>query len=156
MNNSHIAEVFQDIARLLEMKGEPGYTVRAYRQAGATIRELPDEVGDLLRAGKDLRELPGIGKAISDKTRELVGTGQLRFYERLKAEFPEGVRGLLQVPGLGPKTALRVWKELGVTTLSELEAAVLDGRLASLPRFSQRSAENILRHIRDIPANGDR
>ena len=156
MKNSQISEVFHDIARLLEMKGEPGYTVRAYRQAGATIGELTDEIGDMLRAGKDLRELPGIGKAISDKTKELVDTGKLRFYERLKAEFPEGVRGLLQVPGLGPMTAMRVWKELGVTTLSELEAAVLDGRLASLPRFSQRSAENILRHMRDVPANADR
>ena len=156
MKNSQIADVFTDIAGLLEMKGEPGYTVRAYRQAGATIRELPDEVGDMLRAGKDLRELPGVGKAISDKTRELVDTGKLRFYERLKAEFPEGVLGLLQVPGLGPKTAMRLWKELGVTSLSELEAAGLDGRLAALPRFSQRSAESILRHIQSVPAHGDR
>ena len=148
MNNSQIAEVFQNIAGLLEMKGEPGYTVRAYRQAAGIISQLPEQACDMLHRGEDLREFPGIGKAIPEKTGESVDTGELRFYERLKAEFPAGIPQMLRVPGLGPKTTLRIWKELGVTTFSELEQAIEDGKLAALPRVGKKTAENIPFDIR--------
>ena len=107
MNNSQIAEVFENIAGLLEMKGEPGYTVRAYQRAARTIERLPEDVGDMLRQQKDLRELTGIGKAIADKTRELVDAGKLGYYERLKSEFPAGILEMMHVPG--GSCAVRRW-----------------------------------------------
>ena len=155
MNNSEIAEVFQTVAGLLEMKGEPAFTVRAYRQGAATLRELAESIEDMVREGNDLRALPGIGKAISDKTRALVDTGTFPLFERLKSEFPPGIVELLRVHGLGPTTVKRVWEELGVTTPAGLEEAARDGRLASLPRFSQRSAERVLKEVERFRAGVD-
>ena len=147
MNNQRIAEVFDDIAGLLEIKGEKVFTVRAYQRAARTISRLPAELETMLGDGEDLRQIPGIGKAISDKIGELVATNRMRFYDSLKAEFPEGMLDLMGVPGLGPKTISRAWKELGVTSVAELELAASDGRLASLPRLGQKTADNILRSV---------
>ena len=147
MNNQRISEVFDDIAGLLEIKGEKVFTVRAYQRAARTISRLPTELETMLSDGEDLRQIPGIGKAISDKIGELVDTNRMRFYDNLKSEFPDGMLDLLSVPGLGPKTISRVWKELGVTSVVELEQAASDGRLASLPRLGQKTADNILRSI---------
>ncbi len=147
MNNQRIADVFDDIAGLLEIKGEKVFTVRAYQRAARTISRLPTELEVMVHDGEDLRQIPGIGKAISDKIGELVTTNRMRFYDNLKSEFPDGMLDLLSVPGLGPKTISRVWKELDVTSIPELEQAASDGRLASLPRLGQKTADNILRSI---------
>ena len=147
MNNAQITEVFENIAGLLEMKGESVFTIRAYQRAARTIERLPGELDQMVRDEKDLREIPGIGKAISDKIAELVNTGKLSYLEKLKAEFPEGILELMHIPGLGPKSTVRVWKELGVTTVADLERVAKDGTLAALPRMGQKSADNILRHI---------
>jgi DNA polymerase (family 10) len=129
------------------MKGEKSFTVRAYQRAARTISRLPSEATDMLARGEDLTEISGIGKAIADKTAELVDTGRLGFLDRLIAEFPPGIPALMDVPGLGLKTTLRVWKELGVTDLDQLEAAIETGALAALPRMGRKSADNILRAV---------
>ena len=156
MNNSQIAEVFENIAGLLEIKGEKVFTIRAYQRAARTIERLPSELDRMVREEQDLREIPGIGKAISDKIVELLDSGKLRYYERLRREFPDGMIDLMQVPGLGPKTTARVWKELGVTSVPELEDAATDGRLAALPRLGKKTADNILRHIQFARTKGER
>ena len=156
MNNSQIAEVFESIAGLLEMKGEPGYTVRAYQRAARTIEHLPAELDRMVREEQNLREIPGIGRAISDKITEMVNTGGLRYFERLRSEFPDGILDLMHVPGLGPKTIMRAWKELGVSNMAELELAIVDGRLEGLPRMGKKAAENILRHIRNAHSQNER
>ena len=92
MNNSQVSEVFEKIAGLLELKGESVFTIRAYQRAARTIRNLDTELEQMVSEGRDLRELPGVGQAISDKIKELVATGGLGYYERLKAEFPEQAR----------------------------------------------------------------
>ena len=155
MDNAQIAQIFDDIAGLLQIRGESAFTSRAYRQGAATLRELPDSVAAMVQNGFDLRTLPGVGSAISDKTKELVETGRLGYYERLRSEFPAGIVGLLRVHGLGPATVRRLWKELGVTTTAELEEAASDGRLASLPRFGPRAVDRLrqqLSHLRSSDA----
>ena len=147
MNNAQIAEVFQDIANLLEMKGDKPFTIRAYRRAARTIERLPMELDDMLRQNQNLQEIPGIGKAISDKITEMANTNSLAYYDRLKAEFPDGILEVLEIPGLGPKTVKRIWHELDVTTVAQLEIAAQDGRLAALPRLGKKTAENIARQI---------
>ena len=147
MNNAQIAETFESIAGLLEMKGEKVFTIRAYQRAARTIERLPMELADMLREEQDLRAIPGIGKAISEKIAEMVETDSLTYYDRLKAEFPDGILDVMQIPGLGPKTVRRLWQELGVTDVSALQATIDDGSLASLPRLGKKTAENIARQI---------
>ena len=147
MNNAQIAETFESIAGLLEMKGEKVFTIRAYQRAARTIERLPMELQDMLRDEQDLREIPGIGKAISEKIAEMVETNSLRYYDNLKAEFPDGILEVMQIPGLGPKTVQRLWQELGVSDIPGLQATIDDGSLSSLPRLGKKTAENIARQI---------
>ena len=118
MNNSQIAEVFETIAYLLEMRGEKVFTIRAYQRAARTIERLPTEMEQMLREEKDLKEIPGIGQAISDKITELVSTDKLGYYEKLKAEFPEGVPRANAHPRPWPqdhrKTVERDWRYQGI------------------------------------------
>jgi DNA polymerase (family 10) len=149
MKNSEVAQVFQDIADFLEMKGEIPFKVRAYQKAVRSIEHLPVELEQLMKEGK-LREVPGVGEAIAKKIIELLTTGRLEYYDKLRAEFPEGVISLLDIPGIGPKTAVKLSTELGVKSVEELETAILEGRVAKLFRLGDKTAENILRHLQSL------
>jgi len=147
MKNSAIAKVFQDIADLLELKGEIPFKIRAYQKAARAIEHSPTEIEQMVKDGGNLRDIPGVGEAIAKKITELVNTGRLRYYDELRAEFPEGISTLLDIPGIGPKTAMRLSTELGIQSMDSLEAAVLNGRVASLPRLGDKVAENILHQV---------
>jgi DNA polymerase (family 10) len=149
MKNNEVANVFQDIADFLEMKGEIPFKVRAYQKAVRSIEHLPVELEQLMKEGK-LREVPGVGEAIAKKITELLTTGRLEYYDKLRAEFPEGVISLLDIPGIGPKTAVKLSTELGIRSVEELETAILEGRVARLFRFGDKAAENILRHLQSL------
>ncbi|UCG10071.1 MAG: DNA polymerase/3'-5' exonuclease PolX [Dehalococcoidia bacterium] len=149
MKNSEIAKVFQDIADLLELKGENPFKIRAYQRAVRSIEHLPVELEKLAKEDK-LREVPGVGEAIAKKITELVTTGKLEFYEKLKAEFPEGISTLLDVPGIGPKTAMALSSELGVKSVDELEAAIVGGKVAGLYRLGDKTAKNILHQVQAL------
>ena len=150
VSNKEIAELFEDMAVLLEMKGDSIFKIRAYQRAARTVGQLPFPVDQAVRDGMDLKSIPGIGDAISSKIQKLVATGKVATYERLKGELPDGVLTLMRVPGVGPKTAMLIAQELGATTIEAVEKAVLDGRLAELPRMGEKTAQNILRHIRSL------
>ena len=156
MNNPQIAEIFENIAGLLQMKGESVFAVRAYQRVARTIDHLPTELEQMVRDENDLREIPGIGQAIAEKINELVGSGKLEFYEELKAEFPDGILEVMHVPGVGPKTTKRLWEELDISTVPELEQAIKDGKLAGLPRMGKKTADNILREIQSSRTKDDR
>jgi len=126
MNNKQIAKVFEDIADLLELKGENPFKIRAYQKVVRSIEHLPVEIEQLVREDR-LREIPGVGEAITKKITQLVTTGKLDLYEKLKAEFPEGLSTLLSIPGVGPKTAMLLSSELDIKTIDELEAAIVGG-----------------------------
>ncbi len=150
MKNTAIAKVFYDIADLLELKGETPFKVRAYQRAARAIEHLPKEIEIMIGEGADLKTIPGVGEAIAKKTIELVTTGKLEYYEKLRAEFPEGISTLLEVPGIGPKTAMKLSQELGIKSVGELEKAILEGRVAALPRLGQKTAENLLHQIQAL------
>jgi len=147
MKNTDIAAVFENIADLLELKGENKFKIRAYARAAEVIRHLPEEMELMHEEGRDFKDVAGIGDAIAAKSMELITTGRLRFYEELKAQFPDGIINLMDIPGIGPKTAYRVATELGVGTVDQLEAATRDGRLAALERMGEKTAANILHSI---------
>jgi len=150
MKNTAIAKVFQDMADLLELKGENPFKIRAYQRAARTIEHLPKEIEIMLEEGEDLQTIPGVGEAIAKKSTKLVRTGKLRVYEELKAEFPEGITTLLEIPGIGPKTAKRLSTELGIKSVDDLEQAIKDGRVASLFRLGDKTADNILQQIQAL------
>jgi len=150
MKNTEIAKVFQDMADLLELKGENPFKIRAYQRAARAIEHLPKELEIAVEEGEDLQAIPGVGEAIAKKITELVTTGKLRVYEELKAEFPEGITALLEIPGIGPKTAKKLSTELGIKSVDELEQAIKDGRVARLFRLGEKTAENILQQIQAL------
>ncbi len=149
MKNSEVVKVFEDIADFLELKGEIPFKVRAYQRAVRSIEHLPVELEQLMKEGR-LREVPGIGEAIAKKITELLTTGRLEYYEKLRAEFPEGISTLLAVPGIGPKTAMRLSSELGIKSVEELETAIVEGKVASLFRMGDKTAENIRHHLQSL------
>ncbi len=150
MNNAEIAKVFEDIADLLELKGENVFKIRAYQRAARAISYLPKEIEVMVGLGEDLKAIPGVGEAIARKITELLNTGKLEYYEKLRAEFPPGISTLLTIPGVGPKTAMKLSSELGIQTIDELEQAIKDGRVAGLFRMGDKTAENILRQIQMV------
>jgi len=155
VKNGEIARVFQDIADLLELKGENLFKIRAYQKVVRSIEHLPVEVEQLVAEDR-LKEVPGAGEAITKKITELVTTGRLEYYEELKADFPDGIITLLDIPGVGPRTAMLLSSELGVKSVDELEAAIVSGKVASLPRMGDKITENILRHIQSLRTKDQR
>lgn len=150
MKNAEIARVFEDIADFLELKGENVFKIRAYQRAARAIAYLPKEIEVMAAAGEDLKAIPGVGEAIAKKITELLTTGKLEYYDELRAEFPPGISTLLAIPGIGPKTAMKLSTELGVQSVDELEQAIKDGRVAGLFRMGDKTADNILRQIQMV------
>lgn len=145
MNNNDIATVFEHIADLLEIKGEIIYKSLAYRRAAESIRLQTEEVTSLSR--EKLMEIPGIGQAIADKIKELQLSGKLKFLQELEKEVPPSLVDLLMVPDLGPKKVALFWKQLGITTLEELEQAARANKLSNLPGMGEKSQAHILAGI---------
>jgi DNA polymerase (family 10) len=149
MNNKQITKVFEDIADFLELKGENVFKIRAYQKAARSIEQSSIELEQMVNEDR-LKEVPGVGEAIAKKITELVTTGKLEYFEKLKAEFPPGISTLLDIPGIGPKTAMLLSNELDINSIEELEKAILEGKVAQLPRMGEKTADNILRHLRAL------
>lgn len=155
MNNRELADVFNRIGDLLEVKGEVIYKILAYRKAADNLQNLGRDVNEYWREGK-LTEIPGVGKAIAEKIDELLSTGHLKFLEKLEAEIPASLIQVLRVPDVGPKKAALFWKEAGVTNLAELEAAARAGKLRELPGMGEKSESRILAGIEALSRRTDR
>ncbi|MCX7816536.1 MAG: DNA polymerase/3'-5' exonuclease PolX [Syntrophales bacterium] len=150
MRNAEIAKAFKDIADLLELKGENPFKIRAYRKAAHIIEHLPKELKTMLEEGENIQKIPGIGEAIAKKIQELIYTGKLNAYEELKSQFPVGILQLMEIPGIGPRTAYRLITELNIESVDQLEKAILEGRVSHLFRMGEKSAKNILQHIHSL------
>jgi DNA polymerase (family 10) len=146
MTNKELADIFANIADLLEIKGEIVYKVLAYRRAAETLREYSRDVAEVWKAGR-LKDIPGVGNAIAEKIDELLSTGKLGFYEKLKKEVPLGLVEMLHVQDVGPKRAALFWKRLGLTTVAELEQAARVGKLRELPGMGAKSEAKIIAGI---------
>jgi DNA polymerase (family X) len=143
LTNDFIAERFELMADLLELEGAVAYRVLAYRRAAKTLRETPGSVVRLSQQGR-LTELSGVGDTISDKVAELIASGQIAALERLVAATPPGVVPLMRVPGVGPKTAKRVFTELDLTSVEDVLKAARDGRIREIPGMGERTEQAIL------------
>lgn len=153
--NRQLAQIFNRLADLLEIKGEVIYKVLAYRKAAESLAALGQDVMEVWRAGK-LTEIPGVGQAIAEKIDELITTGRLELLEKVQQEIPPSLVELLQVPDLGPKRAALFWRQLGITNLAELEAAAKAGKLRTLPGMGAKSEARILAGLEALARRSDR
>lgn len=147
MENREIARTLRETADLLEVAGEDGFRVRSYRKAADAAETCPEPLVALCAQPKRLRELPGIGKTMAEHIAELVASGELSLHRELLEKFRPGMLELLQVSGLGPKTAALIWQTYGAGTLDEVEALGREGKLRLLPRMGAKAEEKILRGI---------
>ncbi len=155
LNNRQLAETFELIANLLEIRGEIVYKTLAYRKAAESLMSLGSEASEYWKEGR-LEDIPGVGKAIAEKIDELLRTGKLEFLEKLKKEVPPELAQWLPVPGLGPKKVALIWKSLGITSLADLEKAARGGKLHDLPGMGAKSEQQILAGIESLARRSTR
>ncbi len=146
MTRENMAEVLEEIARLLELKDENPFKIRAYRQGAETVRNFDGEIVELA-ANNELTGIKGIGDALRDKLHELASTGRLEFYEKLRAEFPAGLFELFDLQGLGPKKVKALYESLGIASVADLQAACEADRVAGLAGFGAKTQVKILEAI---------
>ena len=144
--NTDVADQLELLADLLELEGEASFRVLAYRRAAQRIRETAGSVAELALAGR-AKELSGIGKTIEEKIVQVVEQGEMHALTKRKNTVPPEVVLFMRLPGLGPKTAARIWKELGVTTIEQLKQAAQAERIRTLPGLGVKSEERILKAL---------
>ncbi|MFQ6042607.1 MAG: helix-hairpin-helix domain-containing protein, partial [Candidatus Poribacteria bacterium] len=149
MDKKSVSDILEQIGSMLELKGESSFRARAYYSAARIISGL-DVPLETLITGNRLKEVRGIGKALSAKITELVTTGRLQYYEKLKSSFPETLFELLKIPGMGPKKVKAVYDKLDIKSLGELEYACHENRLISLTGFGAKTQEKILQGIQQL------
>ncbi len=141
-----VAELLEEIALLLELKGENAFKTRAYRNGAEAFLNAEEDVMKLAKEG-NLSGVKGFGKALQEKVAELVQTGEMTYYENLKAEFPEGLFELFDVSGLGPKKIKALYDKLGVDSIATLKEVCQNGKVAELSGFGAKTVEKILEAV---------
>jgi DNA polymerase (family 10) len=148
MENPEVAQVFEEVADLLELQSANPFRVRAYRNAARTIRDVSEPLAE--RPAEKLQDLPGIGADLADKIRTILDTGDLPLRQELRGQVPAGLRELLNVPGLGPKKAQVLYRQLHVGSLDQLRQAAAEQRIRALPGFGAKTEEKILKSLDDL------
>lgn len=152
MDKRDIIRIFEEIALLLDIKGDNPFKIKAYVNAARAIELLEGDIVDYVKEDR-LGEIKGIGKAISEKLEELVNTGRLEYYIRLKSSVPDGLLDLLKIPGVGPKKVKVLYEKLGISSIGELEYACIENRLLDLEGFGEKTQQNILNGIEYLKKN---
>jgi DNA polymerase (family 10) len=156
LDNPEIARTLEEVADILEIQSSNPFRIRAYRNAVRTVETVTVPLRRWVEEGRALTDLPGIGKEMANHIKEMVETGTLGFRDELLAEVPRSLIELMRLPGLGPKKARKVFDELRIGSVDELEAAARAGRIAALPGFGARSQEKILAGITEYRQQGSR
>ena len=162
--NSEVAKIFREIAFILqtedEKKSEPNiiFKIRSYNKAADEIQNLSSDIDDIYKKDKlkGLLKIPSIGKAIASKLEEYITTGKIHYYDELKEKLPVDVSQFFGLEGIGPKTIKTLYSYLGIKNISDLEKAALEGKIRSIPGFSQKKEELILKKIQFFKKSGGR
>ena len=162
--NSEVAKIFREIAFILqtadEKKSEPNiiFKIRSYNKAADEIQNLSSEIGEIYKKDKlkGLLKIPSIGKAIATKLEEYITTGKIHYYDELKEKLPVDVSQFFGLEGIGPKTIKTLYSNLGIKNIPDLEKAALEGKIRSIPGFSQKKEELILKKIQFFKKSGGR
>jgi DNA polymerase (family 10) len=154
VKNQEVARLLREIADYLELQ-DVEYKPRAYRRAARSVESTSEPIEDVYERG-ELEDVEGVGASIASKVAEYLETGELEYYEALRADLPVDIEALTSVEGMGPKTAKRLYRELGVSDLSDLEAAAEAGEIAPLNGFGEASERNVLEHVGRAKAGEER
>ena len=136
MDNKEIAQILEEIAELLEIKGENPFKIRAYHNGARIVESMSQDLADYVEK-ETLRQIKGIGAGLAEIITDLVKTGKCKYYYELKKSLPAGILGLLSIPGLGPKRAKVLYEKLKVKSISELQRACEENRLMKLDGFGE-------------------
>ncbi len=147
MDNHAIARILREVADLLEIKGDNPFKIRAYRNGADITANHPHELSRLDETG--LREIPGIGKDLASRIREIAATGDTPYHQELLAEFPATILDILRLQGIGPKTVATLYRELGVRTIEDLKLAASDGRIRALKGMGSKKEALILKALEE-------
>ena len=153
MRNAEIAAALRELGILYELDGADRFRVQAYREAARTVAESPVSIEKLAEDGR-LTELPAIGKTLAEKIETLIATGSIPSADKLKAKFPATLVEVTRVPGLGAKTARRIYDELGVENLTQLKEAAEQGRIAGMRGLGAKKEESILSALEGVTEDG--
>ncbi|MCF7838525.1 MAG: DNA polymerase/3'-5' exonuclease PolX [Candidatus Marinimicrobia bacterium] len=156
MENATIAELFDEIADLLELRSDNPFRVRSYRSAAQSIRNLSDRLEDLEKEGRDLTAISQIGASTAEKIVEILETGTCKRVEDLRKKVPKGLPEVMRIPGVGPKKAMRIHDELDVNTIESLKRACEDHKLRGLEGFGEKTEKNILKGIATVQSTAGR
>lgn len=151
MDKKDIVEVLERIGTMMEIKGENPFKIRAYSAGARTLQTMEEDLGDVIEEGR-LGDIPGIGKALTEKIETLYATGELEFYNKLVASVPSGLMDMLDIPGLGGKKIKVLHEKLDVDSIESLTIACQEGRVAELKGFGKKTEEKILSGIKNREA----
>lgn len=154
VNKYEIADILNKIGLLLELKGESFFKSKAYYDAAKTLEMLDEEIETLVLENR-LAGIRGFGQALVSKVTELVTTGRLEYYENLLKSIPPGLLEMMRIPGLGAKKVKAIYETLGITTIDELRKACLEGRIASIKNFGEKTQDHILKGINNLEKTTD-
>jgi len=150
MDNKQIAEIFSEMADILDIQGESIFRINAYRKAAINILNLPFDLKDIVdKNPKDLEKIPGIGEGLRNKIIELIQTGQCKEYEDIKKGFPEGLLEILRLRGVGPKRVKLLYSELRIKNISDLKKAAQAHMIRTIPGMGEKSETDILKAIEE-------
>jgi DNA polymerase (family 10) len=146
LKNIELSRIFEQIAKILKIKGENPFKIRAYEKITLVLENLPIDIETIYQQG-GLNNIPGVGTGIAKKIEEFLTTGKLEYYEKLKETIPTGVIELLDISEVGPKTTKLLYEQLGIDNIDKLEKAVREHQIKDLPGMGEKSETNILRGI---------
>ena len=155
MKNLEVAEIFRDVAKILEIKGENVFRIRAYERGAQNIEALTEGLESYIKTDK-LTDIPGIGKDLAGEIKEFSKTGKIKVYENLKKTLPKGLLELLNIPSVGPKTVKLLSEELKITNLEALEEAIKNNKLKGVFGIKEKTIENILKGIQVLKRGKER
>ncbi|RPI62867.1 MAG: hypothetical protein EHM48_03435, partial [Planctomycetaceae bacterium] len=157
MKNHELSDIFNRMGDLLEILGEDSFRVISYRKAARVLDELAAPIEDFAAAGR-LTEIPGIGKSIAEKIQQYIATGKVARYEELVAQAPPGLLDIMRLQGMGPKTASRLWREVGIESIEQLRT-VLDEqpeRISSLKGMGEKKVRQMKESLAFVESTGGR
>jgi DNA polymerase (family 10) len=150
IHNSDIAEILNQVADLLEILGENPFRIRAYRNGSRTVGSFTRNASDMIANNEDLTQFPGIGKDMAGKIKQIVETGTFEMLENLKKHLPPELIKLMNISGLGPKKVAKLYKELNITNLDQLKAAIESQKILEVEGFGEKTIKNILEDIKRL------
>jgi DNA polymerase (family 10) len=155
VHNRKIAGILEEMADLLDIKGDNQFRIRSYRQAARTVSGLSDSLDSMVDDDENIQALPGIGESIAQKIREIIDTGELSQLDRLKKEIPDSLVEIMKLEQMGPQRTKVLHEELGIDTMADLKKAAIAGKIEKVRGFGRKTSEKILNEIREY-AKADR